>query len=338
EKFKLVVRDFPNSQEALQAVTTAKLIYVDLGRVNEYAQWVDNLDFVEVTDAELDNATFESADKQQLEGKLDAAIKGYEGYLNQFPNGLNALRANFNLAQLYFGKGLKDKALAHFKKVAEGKNEYAEQALTRVCEIYVGKNNYVAAIPYLEKLEATAQIQQNLTFARSNLMKGYFEQSNYNKTMEYAGKVLATSKIDDRIKSDAHIMIARSAIKTNNESRAKTAYAEVRKIARGGLAAEALYYDAYFKNKEGNYEASNAAAQNLAKDYPGYKEWSAKGLIVMAKNFYALEDAFQATYILESVIANFGDYPALVEEAKKELALIKAKEAESNSSIKSEGN
>ncbi|WP_086476302.1 tetratricopeptide repeat protein [Arenibacter amylolyticus] len=338
EKFKLVVRDFPNSQEALQAVTTAKLIYVDLGRVNEYAQWVDNLDFVEVTDAELDNATFESADKQQLEGKLDAAIKGYEGYLNQFPNGLNALRANFNLAQLYFGKGLKDKALAHFKKVAEGKNEYAEQALTRVCEIYVGKNNYVAAIPYLEKLEATAQIQQNLTFARSNLMKGYFEQSNYNKTMEYAGKVLATSKIDDRIKSDAHIMIARSAIKTNNESRAKTAYAEVRKIARGGLAAEALYYDAYFKNKEGNYEASNAAAQNLAKDYPGYKEWSAKGLIVMAKNFYALEDAFQATYILESVIANFGDYPALVEEAKTELALIKAKEAESNSSIKSEGN
>ncbi|HCO83056.1 MAG TPA: hypothetical protein DIT95_05935, partial [Arenibacter sp.] len=61
-KFKSVVRDHPNTQEALQAVTTAKLIYVDLGRVNEYAQWVKGLDFVEVTDTELDNATFESAD------------------------------------------------------------------------------------------------------------------------------------------------------------------------------------------------------------------------------------------------------------------------------------
>ncbi|GGW36852.1 tetratricopeptide repeat protein [Arenibacter certesii] len=338
-KFKTVVRDYPNSQEALQAVTTAKLIYVDLGRVNEYAQWVDGLDFVEVTDAELDNATFESADKQQLEGKIDAAIKGYEGYIKQFPNGLNSLKANFNLAQLYFGKGQKDKALPYFKNVAEkGKNEYAEQALTRVCEIYVSNNDYVTAIPYLEKLEATAQIQQNVTYARSNLMKGYYEQSNYNKTMDYAGKVLATSKIDDRIKSDAHIMIARSAIKTNNEGRAKTAYSEVLKIATGELAAEAYYYDAYFKNKDQKYEASNASVQKLAKDYPGYKEWSAKGLIVMAKNFYALGDAFQATYILDSVIANFGDYPSIVEEAKRESAIIKAKEAQSNSSINSNGN
>ncbi|MCM4169608.1 Cell division coordinator CpoB [Arenibacter antarcticus] len=338
-KFKTVVRDHPNSQEALQAVTTAKLIYVDLGRVNEYAQWVDGLDFVEVTDAELDNATFESADKQNMEGKLDAAIKGYEGYVKQFPNGLNALKANFNLAQLYFGKGQKDKALPYFKNVAgKGNNEYAEQALTRVCEIYAGKNDYVTAIPYLEQLEASAQIQQNVTFARSNLMKGYYEQSNFNKTIEYAGKVLATSKIDNRIKSDAHIMIARSAIKTNDENRAKTAYAEVLKIATGDLAAEALFYDAYFKNKTQNYEASNASVQKLAKDYAGYKEWSAKGLILMAKNFYALGDAFQATYILDSVIANFGEYPTIVDEAKKESVIIKAKEAQSNSSINPNGN
>lgn len=339
EKFKAVVRDHPNTQEALQAVTTAKLIYVDLGRVNEYAQWVDGLDFIEVTDAELDNATFESADKQQMEGKLDAAIKGYEGYLTQFPNGLNTLKANFNLAQLYFGKGLKEKALPYFKTVAEkGRNEYAEQALTRVSEIYAGNNDYVTAIPYLEELEATAQIQQNVTFARSNLMKGYYEQSNYNKTIEYAGKVLATSKIDNRIKSDAHIMIARSSIRTNNEDRAKAAYAEVLKIATGDLAAEAYYYDAYFKNRDQDYEASNISVQKLAKDYAAYKEWSAKGLIIMAKNFYALGDAFQATYILDSVIANFGDYPSIVEEAKKESAIIKAKEAQSNSSINFNGN
>lgn len=338
-KFKTVVRDHPNSQEAMQAVTTAKLIYVDLGRVNEYAQWVKGLDFVEVTDTELDNATYESADKQYIEGNSEAAIRGYERYLKEFPNGMNALKANFNLAQLYFAKDQKDKALPYFKNVAaKGNNEYSEQALTRVCEIYVGKNNYVAAIPYLEELESKAEIQQNITFAQSNLMKGYYEQSHYARTIEYAGKVLSSPKIDNRIKSDAHIMIARSAIKTNDESRAEKAYAEVLKIATGELAAEALYYDAYFKNKANNYEASNASVQKLAKDYAGYKEWSAKGLIIMAKNFYALGDAFQATYILDSVIANFGDYPDIVEQAEQESAIIKAKEAQSNSSINPEGN
>ena len=53
----------------------------------------------------------------------------------------------------------------------------------------------------------------------------------------------------------------------------------------------------------------------------------------MAKNFYGLKDSFQATYILESVIKNFADYADVVEEAKKELDLIKVEEAKTNSSI-----
>ena len=58
----------------------------------------------------------------------------------------------------------------------------------------------------------------------------------------------------------------------------------------------------------------------------------------MAKNFYALKDAFQATYILESVIANFTDYPEIVEEAEVDLAVIKAAEAKTNSSVETHKN
>ncbi len=338
-EFKSVVRDFPNTQEAVQAVATAKLIYVDLGRVDEYAAWAKNLDFVEVTDRELDNATFESADKQNLEGKKDAAIKGYEKYIEQFPNGANAVKSHFNLAQLYFGNGQKEQALPHYKYVADKSGgEYAEQSLTRVCEIYIGKDDYVTAIPYLERLENQADIQQNRIFAQSNLMKGYYEQKNYEKTLAYADKVLAVPTIDNRIKSDAQIMIARAAIATGDEAKAERAYQDVLKIATGGTAAEALYYDAYFKNKSQDYEASNASVQKLAKDYSSYKEWGGKGLVVMAKNFYALGDAYQATYILDNVTTNFSQYPELVSEAKSELALIKTKEAQSNSSIRTEGN
>lgn len=334
DKLKEVVQKYPNTQEAKQAVATAKLVYVDEGRVSEYAAWARNLDFVEVTDAELDNASFEAAERKQLEGKTDAAIRGYEDYLKEFPNGLHAINVNFALAQLYFANGQKDQALPRYKAVADsGNGEYTEQALTRVCEIYVEKQNYNAAIPYLKQLESSAEIIENKTFAQSNLMKGYYGQKDYGQTIAYAEKVLGAPKLDDRIKSDAQIMIARSAIAANNESLAKTAYLDVKKIATGELAAEAWYYDSYFKNKEGDFEASNEAVQKLAKDYAGYKEWAGKGLVIMAKNFYNLGDAFQATYILESVITNFAEFDEIVVDAKVELAQIKAKEAESNSSV-----
>ncbi len=338
-KYKTVVRDYPNTQDAVQAVSSAKLVYVDLGRVNEYAAWVKDIDFVEVTDSELDNATFESADKQYIEGKKEAAIRGYESYIKQFPNGEHAVKANFNLAQLHFGKGDKKKALPYYQFVAKaGGNDYTEQALTRVCEIYIGEKNYKVAIPYLTQLENQANIQQNKTFAQSNLMKGYYEQNNYTKTLDYAEKVLATPSIDNRIKSDAQIMIARSAIKTNDMTRAKSAYKKVVKIASGETAAEALYYNAFFEYQDGNHEDSNTVIKTLVKDYSSYKEWGGKGLVIMAKNFYALGDAYQATYILESVIANFSQYQDLVDEAKSELAIIKAKEAQSNSSVNPNGN
>jgi hypothetical protein len=58
----------------------------------------------------------------------------------------------------------------------------------------------------------------------------------------------------------------------------------------------------------------------------------------MAKNFYALDDAFQATYILESVISNFPEFDDVVEEATFELNKIKAEEAKTNSSIETDDN
>ncbi|MEC8832955.1 MAG: tetratricopeptide repeat protein, partial [Bacteroidota bacterium] len=236
DKLKEVVQKYPNTQEAKQAVATAKLVYVDEGRVSEYAAWARNLDFVEVTDTELDNASFESAERKQFEGKTAAAIRGYEDYLNEFPNGLHAQNANFALAQLYFADGEKEKALPKYKAVADsGNGEYTEQALTRVCEIYVDKQDYNSAIPYLKRLERTADISENKTFAQSNLMKGFYGQKDYSQTIAYAEKVLNAPKIDDRIKSDAQIMIARSAIATDNENLAKTAYQDVKQIASGEL-------------------------------------------------------------------------------------------------------
>jgi hypothetical protein len=56
----------------------------------------------------------------------------------------------------------------------------------------------------------------------------------------------------------------------------------------------------------------------------------------MAKNFYALDDAYQATYILESVIQNFAEFNDVVDEAKAELKRIKSEESKTNSSVQNQ--
>ena len=333
-KFKKVAAEFPKTPEALEAVSTARLIYVDSGKVDEYATWVRTLDFVAVTDAELDNDTYDAAFKQYSQNNSKQAITGFTGYLNKFPKGLHALEANFYLAQLYFAEGSETKSVSNYEYVIDQpRSEFTEQSLMKLAQIFLKAKDCDKSIPVLKRLDDESDAVQNKSFAQANLMKCYYDKKDYDNSVIYADKVLQNAKADVNVKADAQIIVARAAMQTGNEDKAKAAYAKLSTTSKGELAAEALYYDAYFKTKEGKFDASNVSVQKLAKNYSAYKYYGAKSLILMAKNFYGLKDSYQATYILDNVINNFTDYPDVVEEAKKELSAIKLEESKTNSSI-----
>ncbi|MBF4485236.1 tetratricopeptide repeat protein [Flavobacterium sp. CSZ] len=333
-KFKKVAAEFPKTPEALEAVSTARLIYVDSGKVDEYATWVRTLDFVAVTDAELDNDTYDAAFKQYSQNNSKLAITGFTGYINKFQSGLHSLEANFYLAQLYYTEGSETKSVANYQYVIDQpRSEFTEQSLMKLAQIYLKAKDCDKSIPVLKRLDDEADSAQNKSFAQANLMKCYYDKKDYDNSVTYADKVLQNAKADTNVKADAQIIVARAAMQTGDEDKAKAAYAKLSTTSKGELAAEALYYDAYFKTKESKFDASNVSVQKLAKNYSAYKYYGAKSLVLMAKNFYGLKDSYQATYILDNVINNFTDYPDVVEEAKKELAAIKAEESKTNSSI-----
>ncbi|WP_417942049.1 tetratricopeptide repeat protein [Flavobacterium sp. RS13.1] len=333
-KFKKVAAEFPKTPEALEAVSTARLIYVDSGKVDEYATWVRTLDFVSVTDAELDNDTYDAAFKQYSQSNNKQAIVGFSGYVSKFPSGLHSLEANFYLAQLLYAEGTETKSVANYQYVvAQPRNEFTEQSLNKLAQIFLKAKDCDKAIPVLVRLSEESDSAQNQNFAQANLMKCYYDKSDYSNSVIYADKVLQNPKADANVKADAQIIVARAAMQTGDEDKAKAAYAKLSATSKGELAAEALYYDAYFKTKEGKFDASNVSVQKLAKNYSAYKYYGAKSLILMAKNFYGLKDSYQATYILDNVINNFTDYQDVVEEAKRELNAIKLEESKTNSSI-----
>lgn len=335
QKFKKVVAEYPNTSEAKQAVANARLVYIDMGKVNEYAKWVKTIDFVNVSNSEIDNSTYEAAENKFLENKQERAINGFERYLEDFPNGLHATKANFYLAQLYFTRDKEIATKYYVYVVNKGKSEFSEESLSKLGQLYLEKENWKKAMPVLERLEKEANKDQNIIFAQSNLMKGYYNDKKYAKTVTYAEKVLANAKIDQVVAEDAQIMIARSAMEERDYRTAEEYYSVLDDKATGELKAEVLYHKAFFLHEEKAFESSNEEVQNLIANYSRYKYWGVKSYIIMAKNFYELKDAYQATYILENVIKNFKQFKDLVEEAKNELNKIKSNEAKTNESVNS---
>ena len=71
----------------------------------------------------------------------------------------------------------------------------------------------------------------------------------------------------------------------------------------------------------------------LSKVYGNSKIWSARSLLLMAKNFKNLDDDFQSNYLLETLIKNFDQYPEIINEAKELLYKVKESASKENSSI-----
>jgi len=335
DKFKLTVQRFPNTPDAIQAVNNAKNIYLDEDNLDEYISWVKKLDFINVSEDDLDNSTFVIAERKYFEGKNNfGTIFTLNKYLDKFPKGTHSLKANYYLADVLFKDSQFETAIANYKIVLKtNASEYSEDALAKLSQIYLEKQKFNDALPLLERLEQEAYATENVQFAQSNLMKGYYETKAYKQAISYAKKVLSINKDKNSLIEDAKTIIARSAIKTDDFVTAQEYYSVIEKNATGALKAETLYYNSLFKNQQQKYEASNKVIQELIADYSAYKYWGVKSYVIMGKNYYSLKDAYQATFVLENVIKNFSQFNDIVEEAQVELTKIKETEAKTNNSI-----
>lgn len=334
EKFKLTATKYPNSTDAIEAVRNAKNIYIDEDNLDAYVAWTKTLNFVNVSESELERTSFSIAEQKYFEGKNDASITSLEKYLNKYTNTANSLRARYYLADALFATNKLAKATEQYKEVLEaGESEYKEDALSKLSQIYLQSSQFNEALPYLEQLNEFAYEADNILFAKSNLMNVYYETEAYNKAKTFAEQVLANKTINKELELDAQKIIARTSFLEEDYIKAKEYFSILETKATGQLKAETLFYKAYFLHVEKEYEASNKVVQDLIANYSAYKYWGVKSYLIMAKNYYELKDAYQATFILENVIKNFTQFNDLIREAKMVLAEIKTKEAKTNNSI-----
>lgn len=334
-KFKEVVDKYPASNQAKQAISNAKKVYIDIGKVEEYADWVKGIKFINVTDYDIDNASYEAVENKFLENQIEVSINGFSSYISRFPNGNHLLKANYYLAEAYIKNNQPKKSIKYYNFViSQNRNEFSEDAMVKLSSIYLQNQELKKAISILKKLEQEATPEKNMIFAKKNLMKAYYLNKKYDEAINYAEKVLYIGKIEKQTEQNAKLTLARSYFKKSNYETAKEYFLEIEQTAsEGKLIAESLYYKAIFLNNEKQYKASNEVIQKLIADYSSYKDWGVRGYVLMAKNQYKLNDPYQATYILENIIKNFSQYPDIIEEAGNELRTIETNESKINKSI-----
>ncbi|MEK9613827.1 MAG: tetratricopeptide repeat protein [Flavobacteriaceae bacterium] len=322
---------------AEQAVRTLREIALDQGTVGNFSQWVKSQNLNTFSDIELEKTAFTAAEKQFLKGNTNSAKKLLKEYLENFPQGAYRTPSTFYLAEIYFDENDFEEALKRYQLlVQEEVSNFTEKALVRVITLLKNKEDgtrFSEALTYLEQLDQIASFEENKRFASLNLMLVYYQSNQFKKTIEIANTVLNYSNLDPSIKWDALKLKARSAISLKDFSTAKSAYMELENAPQTNLVAEALFFKAEQLFTDKKHEESNKIITKIAGNSNQSGIWNSKALLLLAKNYYALDDAFQAIYILESLLENFNSYTEIVDEAKVLIEKYKAEEAVENRSI-----
>jgi TolA-binding protein len=305
--YKQVLRDYPGTPEANEALTGIKNISISSGRPELYADVIEKSPFSNVTRASLDSTHYVSAEGLYMRGDCEAAVKRFNDYLDKYPEGIFVLNVNFYRSECLYNAREYDKALEGYLVVNERpKNIFSEKSLAKTAAIQFRNKNYAEARNSYERLEGMSEFPALLQEARIGLMRVYNLMNNTEAAKAYADKISSAENLPGQVLQEAHLIQGKYLLSDKRYDEAFTKLKSVTDKAPGtSIAAEAKYNMAFVRFLQKRHQDSEKEIFDMGEKYSNFDYWVAKAYILLADNYLATNDSFQAKHTLQSIIDNY---------------------------------
>ena len=321
---KLIKRD-RKSSDASEAIEIVKKIYTSKGDVQGLGDYMASIGEA-IPQAALDSISYGVGKNHYLEQDCKNVIADFDKYMQKFPDGIFITEANYYNAECNYRTGNTDAALKGYAFViGKNKNEFTEQSLFNASEIAFKKQNYILALDYYKQLEQTAENPKNNASAKIGIMRASNELKEYSTAIEYAAKVISLDKAGNELINEAHFITAKSYLAQEKTEEALTELKTVAASSKGEIGAEASYTIANIQYTKGDYKQSQKTIFDFFKRDGNFPDWIDKSLLLLADNYVAVKDNFQAKTTLQSVIDDSKN-AEIIKTAKEKLAKITAEE------------
>jgi TolA-binding protein len=323
--FKRVVRDYPNTPEANEAVQQIKKIYIDKGELESYEVYLSSVGGADSSAQVMDADYYVVAEAKYMKGNCTEAVNEFDRYLEKYPNGTHLLNAHFYKADCEFKSGFENEALIDFNYVlAQPKNKFTETSLVNAAQINMNLGKIEDALNNYNQLEYLADAPSNVFKAQVEQMRLNFQLNNLEAALKYCAFVINKDVDDTKLITEAHLIYGKIAMSQDDYNLALTEFATAASSSNE-FGAEGQYNVAYIIHMRSEYDNCEAEVFSLTKKFTAYGYWIDKSLILLADNYTAKEDLFQAKITLKNVIDK-STFPELISSASGKLEKIEAQE------------
>jgi tetratricopeptide (TPR) repeat protein len=314
KNYQKLVSLYPQSPEADEAMDNIKNIYVEVGRPNDYVDFVKKSGKV-ISISEADSLTYVSAELKYNNNDCTGAIPAFGNYLSKYPQGAYTLEANFYSSECYSKSKDWKNALAGYETVVnQGNSKYAERAALAAAHIYYFETpDYAKSKIYFAKLKELATTPENQLEALRGLVRSYYQTKDYTEANNAANELLTKKGLSTDDRAVANLVLGKSLQADKQYDQAIAAFKQVAAINKSAWGAEARYEIAncyYSLNQLPNAEK---AGLEVIKVTGSYDFWVAKAYILLGDVYLLEKDFFNAKATYQSVASN-----AVIPELKKE--------------------
>ena len=319
--FNKVVKEFPNSKESKEALEKIRKIFIDKGDAVGFEDYINGVPFANISKSKLDSTSYVIAENNYLEGKCEKAVRDFSNYLKRYPNGLFILNAHFYRAECELKGGFIEEAALDYEFVlSKGPSKFFESTLLGLGEIYLKLNKVDSAISVYSTILNSAERESSLRLAESKLMSIYYENELYSEAKQFAYRIVAVEEQLPKLWQRARMILSKSYFEIENYDSTLNQLAYIVDL-NNEIGAEAKYLNAKINYLQGNLSESDTLIYKLVDQVPSYSYWIANGFILLADNFIAKEDLYNARITFQSVIDNAED-STLISVALEKLRIL----------------
>jgi TolA-binding protein len=272
-----------------------------------------------------DSLTYAAAELQLSEGKKAEALTGLKNYLQQYPDGIYSLDANYYVGELLRDNKQLQESVKYYANVASlAPNKYAERVLVYLSRMhYFDFKDYPNASKYYGQLKAFATTNENRLEAMRGLVRSQYYQGDFVNAVTNAKELLQQGSAGSDDKVFANMVLGKQARQDNNCGEAIAYFKAVTNLSKAEFGAEARYQVALCLFEQNKLSESEKAAFEMIQKSGSYEYWVTRSYLLLGDIYLQQKDYFNAKATYKSVAEN-ATIPELKKEAEAKLAAAEA--------------
>ncbi len=301
--YKTVVEQMPLSGFADDALAAIESIYQTRNEPEEYLAYIEEIGKGGTkTEDEKETMIFNAAEQIFLSENYQRALISLQEYLDKYPDGANAYKADFYMAESYRSLGKYEQACDSYRSVIEkGEGSFVELSMLNFSDLSYRLEKWEDAFGGYSSLYTSALLENNKRTALVGMMRSAFKALNWNESISNSDRVLADESIDPQFKTEAKYIKAKSYLASSRRDEAYSIFNELADDASSAYGAEAAYLIILDSYDKGEFEDVETKVYALSDAGTGQVYWLAKSFIVLGDSFVERDELEQAKATFESV-------------------------------------